>query len=122
MLGRTSGQRVAKSISIKGQNCRSGRAAGKAIELTWGGLRRVPISELRAPQGDLTAAQESADGIVGHAVGKAIEALQGRKAEQRIGRAGNDGRRPERLGEQVGLATHEWKAAEDPVLTGPGTA
>jgi hypothetical protein len=99
MLGRTSGQRVAKSISIKGQDCRSGRAAGKAIELTWGGLRRVPISELRTPQGDLTAAQESADGIVGHAVGKAIEALQGRKAEQQIGRAGNDGRRPERLGE-----------------------
>src|ERR1700719_941326 len=26
------------------------------------------------------------------------EALQGRKAEQRIGRAGNDGRRPERVG------------------------
>lgn len=22
---------------------------------------------------------------------------------------------------QVGLATHEWKAAEDPVFTGPGT-
>ncbi len=99
MLGRTSGRLIAKSISIKGQGCRSGRAAGKAIELTWGGLRRVPISELRKPQGDLTAAQESADGIVGHAVGKAIEALQGRKAEQRIGRAGNDGRRPERLGE-----------------------
>ena len=82
MLGRTSGPLIAKSISIKGQGCRSGRAAGKAIELTWGGLCRVPISELRKPQGDLTAAQESAEGIVGHAVGKAIEALQGRKAEQ----------------------------------------
>ncbi len=78
------------------QDCRSGRAAGKAIELTWGGLCRVPISGLRKPQGDLTAVQESADGIVGQAVGKAIEALQ--EAEQRIGRAGNDGRRPERLG------------------------
>ncbi len=99
MPGRTSGRRIAKSISIKDQDCRSGRAAGKAIELTWGDLCRVPISELRKPQGDLTAAQESADGIVGHGVGKAIEALQGRKAEQRIGRAGNDGRRPERLGE-----------------------
>jgi hypothetical protein len=96
--GRTSGQRIAKSISIKGQDCRSGRRAGKAIELTWGGLRRVPISELRAPRGDLTAAQESAEGVVGQAVGEASEALQGRKAEQRIGRAGNDGRRPERLG------------------------
>ena len=96
--GRTSGRLIAKSISIKGQGCRSGRGAGKAIELTWGGLCRVPISELREPQGDLTAAQESAEGIVGPAVGKASEALQGRKAEQQIGRAGNDGRRPERLG------------------------
>jgi len=34
----------------------------------------------------------------GQDVGKASEALQGRKAEQRIGRAGNDGRRPERSG------------------------
>ena len=96
--GRTSGRLIAKSISIKGQGCRSGRGAGKAIELTWGGLCRVPISELREPRGDLTATQESAEGIVGHAVGKASEALQSRKAEQRIGRAGNDGRRPERLG------------------------
>jgi hypothetical protein len=96
--GRTSGLLIAKSISIKGQGCRSGRGAGKAIELTWGGLCRVPISELRPPRGDLTATQESADGIVGHAVGKASEALQSRKAEQQIGRAGNDGRRPERLG------------------------
>ena len=47
--------------------------------------------ELRKPQGDLTAAQKSAEGIVGHAVGEAIEALHGRKAEQQIGRAGNDG-------------------------------
>src|SRR5258705_6407668 len=75
-----------------------GSCAGKAIELTWGGLCRVPISELRPPRGDLTATQESAEGIVGHAVGKASEALQSRKAEQQIGRAGNDGRRPERLG------------------------
>lgn len=81
ILGRTSGRLIAKSRSIKGQGCRSGRCAGKAIELTWGGLCRVPISELRKPQGDLTAAQESAEGIVGHAVGKAIEALRGRKAE-----------------------------------------
>lgn len=95
--GRTSGQRIAKSRSIKGQGCRSGRCAGKAIELTWGGLRPVPLLELREPQGDLIRAQESADGIVGHAVGKASEALQGRKAEPRIGQAGNDDRRPERL-------------------------
>ncbi|WP_281015530.1 MULTISPECIES: hypothetical protein [unclassified Mesorhizobium] len=80
--GRTSGRRVAKSIFIKGQGCRSGRCAGKAIELTWGGLRHVPTSELREPQGDLTVMQESAEGVVGNAVGKASKALQGRKAEQ----------------------------------------
>ena len=55
-------------------------------------------SELGKPRGDLTAAQKSADGVVGRDVGKASEALQSRKAEQQIGRAGNDGRRPERLG------------------------
>ncbi len=76
MLGRTSGRRTTKSISIKGQDCRSGRCAGKAIGLTWGGLHRVPRSELRKPQGDLIAVQESAEGIVGHGVGKASEALQ----------------------------------------------
>jgi len=95
--GRTSGQRIAKSISIKSQGCRSGRCAGKAIELTWGGLRHVPNLELGEPQGDLTVTQESAEGVVGQAVGKASEALQGRKAEQRIGRTGNEDRRPERL-------------------------
>jgi hypothetical protein len=42
MLGRTSGQLVAKSISIKGQDCRSGRCAGKAPGLTWGGLCPCP--------------------------------------------------------------------------------
>ena len=71
ILGRTSGRLIAKSISIKDQGCRSGRDAGKAIELTQGGLRRVPTLELRNPQGALTAAQEAAEGIVGHAVGKA---------------------------------------------------
>ncbi len=74
--GRTSGRRIAKSISIKGQGCRSGGAAGKATELTWGDLHRVPTSELRSPGGDLTAAQESAEGIVDHGVGKASETLQ----------------------------------------------
>ena len=71
ILGRTSGRLIAKSISIKGQGCRSGRGAGEAIELTQGGLRHVPTLELREPRGDLTAAQESAEGIIGHAVGKA---------------------------------------------------
>ena len=57
-----------------------------------------PHGRLRRSRDRLTAVQKSADGIVGQAVGKASEALQSRKAEQQIGRAGNDGRRPERLG------------------------
>ena len=44
----------------------------------------------------LTVAQKSAEGKVGHAVGKASNELQSRKAEKQIGRAGNDDRRPER--------------------------
>jgi hypothetical protein len=76
ILGRTSGPHIAKSTSIKGHGCRSGGAAAKAIELTWGGLRHVPFSELGKPQGDPTVVQESAEGIVGHAVGEASEALQ----------------------------------------------
>ena len=50
----------------------------------------VSRKRLRWPKGDLTAGQKSAEGILGRAVGKASEALQGRKAEQPIGRAGND--------------------------------
>ena len=57
----------------------------KAIELTWGGLHRVPLAELGKPQGDLTAVQESAEGIVGHAVGEASEALQAER-RSKIGR------------------------------------
>src|SRR5713101_7290073 len=38
-------------------------------------------------QGRLSAGQKSAKGVIGQAVGKASEALQGRKAEQQIGRA-----------------------------------
>ncbi len=41
ILGRTSGRRIAKSRSIKGQGCRSGRCAVKAVRLTPGGLRFV---------------------------------------------------------------------------------
>src|ERR1700681_3810398 len=59
----------------------------------------VSRERLRRPRGNLTARQKSAEGVVCHVVGKAIEALQGRKAEQQIGRAGNGGRRPEREGE-----------------------
>ncbi len=54
----------------------------KAVELTLGGLRRVPNLGLRKPRGDLITVRKSAEGKVGHAVGEASEALQGRKAEQ----------------------------------------
>src|SRR5580704_8042398 len=84
-------------LSINGARRRSGGCAPKAIELTPGDLPRVVSGRLSRPRGRLTAGQKSADGIVGHDVGKASEALQSRKAEQQIGRTGNDGRRPERL-------------------------
>ena len=59
-----------------------------------------PPRRLKRSRGRLTAGQKSAEGVLllGQAVGKASEALHSRKAEQQIGRTGNDGRRPERLG------------------------
>ena len=95
---RTSGQRIAKSISINGAKRRSGGCAPKAIELTPGDLPRVAIAATEKAERPSDRGQKSAEGIVGQAVGKASEALQGRKAEQQIGRAGNEGRRPERVG------------------------
>jgi hypothetical protein len=66
------------------QGCRSGGGAVKAIELTWGGLRHVPLLELGKFYGDpIMIAQESAEGIVGRAVGKASEAF---RAERRSNR------------------------------------
>jgi hypothetical protein len=59
----------------------------------------VSCERLRRPRGTLTARQKSAKGVIGHAVGEAIEALQGRKVEKQIGRTGNGDRRPEREGE-----------------------
>jgi hypothetical protein len=41
----------------------------------------VSLRRLRLPRGSLTTEQKSADGVVNHVVGKAIEALQSRKAE-----------------------------------------
>ena len=51
----------------------------------------MSLRRLRQPQGGLTAGQKSADGVVGHDVGKTSEALRNRKVEQQIGRAGNGG-------------------------------
>ena len=47
MRCRTSGQLIAKSISIKGTGCKSGGCALKAVELTSGGLPFVWDSRLR---------------------------------------------------------------------------
>jgi hypothetical protein len=44
---RTSGQLIAKSISIKGTGCKSGGCAPKAVELTSGDLPFVLESGLR---------------------------------------------------------------------------
>ena len=79
---RTSGQRIAKSISIKDVKRRFGNCAWKATELTPGDPRRVPSVELRKPRGFLTAARKSADSIIGQATGKAF---QRRKAAEQIG-------------------------------------
>jgi hypothetical protein len=64
--GRTSGREIAKSISIKGQSCRSGGCAMKDAGLTPGDLRRVLLDTtgLRASQGAPTAVQKSAKGVV----------------------------------------------------------
>jgi len=56
---------IAKSRAIKGRGGKSGGRAAKAVGLTSGGLRCVPATGLRPPQGDLIAAQKSAEGIVG---------------------------------------------------------
>ena len=62
---------IAKSTVIKDRGGKSGGRAVKAVGLTSGGLRCVPDLGLRSPQGDLTAAQKSAVGIVGGAPPKA---------------------------------------------------
>jgi hypothetical protein len=44
-LGWTSGSLTAKSISTKSHGCKSGRCAGKAVELTPGDLRSRPCRD-----------------------------------------------------------------------------
>jgi hypothetical protein len=77
---RTSGLLTAKSISIKDAKRRSGDCARKAAEITPGDLSCVR-NGLRLSRGSLTAGQKSAEGIVGHVVGKVSEALRNRKVE-----------------------------------------
>jgi hypothetical protein len=57
-------------------------------EDAWSGLSRISRtvvlrrwSRLRLSKGGLTAGQKSAEGVLGHVVGKASEALRCRKAE-----------------------------------------
>jgi hypothetical protein len=87
---------AAKSTSIKGAGGKFGGCALKAVSLIAGGLPHVPESGLRVERSSLTVRQKSAAGVVGHAVGAASEALQGRKAEKRLGQPGTMGRRPKR--------------------------
>ena len=76
---------TAKSTSIKGAGGKFGGCALKAVRIITGGLLHVPESGLREERFSLTVQQKSAAGKVVHVVGEAIEALQGRKAEQQIG-------------------------------------
>jgi len=61
---RTSGQLIAKSISIKGNGCKSGGCVRKAVELTSGDMPFVPESGLRVERSMLTGRQKSAEGVV----------------------------------------------------------
>jgi hypothetical protein len=77
---RTSGRLTAKSVSIQGAKCRSGDRAWMAAEITPGDLSCVR-NGLRLSRGSLTAGQKSAEGVLGHVVGKASEALRKPKGE-----------------------------------------
>ncbi len=110
--------------------------------LTLGGLPICPVGPLtplrRQGQAGLPFRQrggrvweKSAEAIVGRRLGKAIEALQGRKAEQRIGRAARVGRRAESsiarssLGDSMGVERQQssgdqWYLWEDVAPVGPG--
>ena len=68
---RTSGQLIAKSISIKGTGCKFGGCVRKAVELTSGDLPFVLESRLRVEQSVLTGRQKSAEGVLGTRVPKA---------------------------------------------------
>jgi hypothetical protein len=81
---------IAKPISINGTGGKSGGCARKAVDLTAGDPLQVAETRLRRKRFLLILPRKSAKGKVGRAVGKAIEALQSRKAEQQIGGAGND--------------------------------
>ena len=51
----------------------------------------MSLRRLRMPQGTLTTGQKSAEGVLGHVVGKASEALRRRKVEATDRLSGNEG-------------------------------
>ena len=65
------GQVIAKPISIKDAERKFGGSAGKAVEITSGGLFVLTNSRLRASQDVLTQEQKSVEGKVLRRVGKA---------------------------------------------------
>src|SRR5258708_39048626 len=78
---------TAKSAPIKSAKRRHGGCVLKAIELTSGDLCGVSESRLRGPRGPLTAAQKSAEGVVG-AVAKVTEGPNGPLARGELERLG----------------------------------
>jgi hypothetical protein len=56
---------IAKSTVINDRGGKFGGRVVKAVGLTSGGLRCVPATGLKSSQGGLTAAQKSAEGVVG---------------------------------------------------------
>jgi hypothetical protein len=56
---------IAKPISIKDAERKSGGCVRTAVELITGGLCGVSIAGLSESRGSLTAAQKSAEGVVG---------------------------------------------------------
>ena len=67
---------IAKSTAIKDRGGKSGGRAAKAVDLTSGDLCCVLKSGLRLSQGGLTAAQKSAEGIVGGAIRRRPERME----------------------------------------------
>jgi len=66
---------IAKSTAIKDRGGKSGGRAAKAVDLTSGDLCCV-LKGLRLSQGGLTAAQKSAEGIVGGAIRRRPERME----------------------------------------------
>jgi len=72
---RTSRRLTAKSISIKARSVDSATVHRRRLNLPQE-ICSVSPRRLRPSNGGLTAVQKSAEGVVGHDVGKASEALQ----------------------------------------------